>query len=112
MAKVTITISDVDDGGVFVEWDGVPGRNERAANDQRKAALMGYREKSKALDFRIQEQTADIARARIQQVVREHPRGISARDLCAELRRRGWAFDNLTPATLGPNGDDILKEPE
>lgn len=51
----------------------------------------------------------DTCKQRIKQVLAEHPDGISAGDLCAELRRRGWAFDDLSPAKLGLDPSTIIR---
>ncbi len=42
-------------------------------------------------------------------ILAEHPDGMSAEELCVELRRRGLAFDDLSPAGLGLEGKTILR---
>lgn len=53
--------------------------------------------------------TVETCTHRITTILAEHPEGISADDLCAELRRRGLAFDDLSPASLGLEGKAILR---
>ena len=50
-----------------------------------------------------------VINARLLLVVDEAGGEITAEDLCAELRRRGWAFDDLSPARLGMEPDAIIR---
>lgn len=40
-----------------------------------------------------------------------YPDGISAHDLVEELKRRGWAEPDLTPADLGLEPEDVVRKP-
>lgn len=53
--------------------------------------------------------TTEACANRIKVILAEHPKGMSADDLCTELRRRWLAFDDLSPARLGFDGKAILR---
>lgn len=42
-------------------------------------------------------------------IVAEAGGAMTAEEFCAEHRRRGWAFDDLSPARLGLKPDDIIR---
>lgn len=48
------------------------------------------------------------ARQRVMHIVDAHG-SISAKDLCAEMIRRGWAYPDLTPEDIGLNDNAIVR---
>ena len=51
----------------------------------------------------------EVVRERIVGIAMQHPEGITAADLCEELVRRGWAYDDLSPRQIGLADDDIIR---
>ncbi|MDV7340996.1 hypothetical protein RYZ26_15425 [Terasakiella sp. A23] len=50
-----------------------------------------------------------VHQARMKIILMEHGMEITAEDFCKEHIRRGWAFPDLTPASLGLEPTDIIR---